>query len=118
VDGQALPHYSPSPMPLAAGVNIFAQRWGPYENPYVFPPFSLIGSVLKHVIDVGVECTFVAPAISPYPCWWPTLQKYVLAQIVVGRKGEKGLLFFPSKKGYVRDRRGLQWTLIAYRLGF
>ena len=117
-DGQALPHFSPTPMPFSQGVNVFSQSWSNKDNPYVFPPFGLVGSVLRHVVSMGVDCTFVAPSLSPIPVWWPLLQRYAKDSFLLGDKTDRGILFFPTKKGYKKDTRGLVWPLVAYRLEF
>ena len=117
-DGQALPHFSPTPMPFSQGVNIFSQSWSNKDNPYVFPPFGLVGSVLRHVINMGVDCTFVAPSLSPIPVCWPLLQRYVKDSFLLGDKTDRGILLFPTKKGYKKDMRGLVCPLVAYRLEF
>ena len=41
--GRPLRFFSPTPCNQAAGTNVFAQAVPPHENPYVFPPFVLIG---------------------------------------------------------------------------
>jgi uncharacterized glyoxalase superfamily protein PhnB len=46
------------------------------------------------------------------------LQNYIVDYLDIGAQGEMGLLFFPSKTGYVRDKKGLKWALRAYRLSF
>ena len=49
-DGLHLPHFSPFLSPCSQGVNLFSQDLSSarhMSNPYVFPPFGLIGPVLK-----------------------------------------------------------------------
>ena len=45
--GRDLSFFSPFPMQGSSGVNIFSQDLSPYENYYVFPPFVLIGPLLR-----------------------------------------------------------------------
>ena len=69
--GQPLKFFSPFPVQGAAGVNIFAQCLAPSENAYVFPPFVLIGPLLKflegqHIsysIVVPDDCSYLAPLL-------------------------------------------------------
>ena len=113
-----LKHFTPTPMPQSEGVNVFAQTWGANENLYVFPPFNMIEAVLLFVASMGIPCTFVAPTIHPCPIWWPLIHQYKISTLLLGVRGQKGVLSFPSRKGYVRDKRGLKWDLVAYRLSF
>ena len=36
----------------------------------------------------------------------------------VGYKGDTGVLLYPSKRGYFKDKVGLQWNLLAARFSF
>ena len=62
--GNHLPHFTPWSTPMSKGVNLFAQDLSDgsldMRNPYVFPPFCLVGAVLK----------FSAPVPDPiyYDC--------------------------------------------------
>ena len=52
-DGVQLPHFSPTLSPRSQGVNLFCQDLGEMDNmsnPYVFPPFALLGPVLSSSI--------------------------------------------------------------------
>ncbi|KAK3755702.1 hypothetical protein QZH41_008950 [Actinostola sp. cb2023] len=65
LSGQPLPHFTPFPTPESAGVNLFAQspQTAPavWDNPYVFPPFNLVGPVLRFLLpfpySVHNHCT-------------------------------------------------------------
>ena len=49
-DGRPLPHFSPFPSPCSVGVNLFCQDLRSVShmcNLYVFPPYGLIGPVLR-----------------------------------------------------------------------
>ncbi|CAG2207256.1 unnamed protein product [Mytilus edulis] len=72
--GKPLRHFTPCSTPKSSGVNLFAQNVTDELNPYVFPPFCLISPVLSFLVEQKPKCcTFVFPALSPLPCWWPTL---------------------------------------------
>lgn len=45
--GHPLRFFSPFPCVQAQGTNVFSQMLSPSENAYVFPPFSLIGPLLR-----------------------------------------------------------------------
>lgn len=58
----------------------------------------------------------VVPEIFPTPPWWPLFWSYVESFIVIGDKGEKGVIKVPSKQGFILDGKGLKWKLIARKL--
>ena len=62
--GTPLPNFSPKPIPQSAGVNLFSQNLLEFEdmsNPYVFPPFGLVGPVLKFLYSFRIPFTIVVP---------------------------------------------------------
>ena len=44
------------------------------------------------------------------------LKKWATGSIILGNKGQKGILWVPTKKGYVQDNFGLRWDLLAFKL--
>ena len=64
------------------------------------------------------ECTLVAPVLDIVPVWWPILQMYSVSSIMLGKKGENGILQTPGKNGYVFDEKDLRWDLSVYSLCF
>ncbi|XP_062568476.1 uncharacterized protein LOC134230659 [Saccostrea cucullata] len=54
-EGVPLRHFTPSPSPFSAGVNVFAQDIIKEENPYVNPPFNIILPLLKFLKDQHAE---------------------------------------------------------------
>lgn len=67
-DGVQLRHFSPTLSPHSEGVNLFCQDLGNMDNmsnPYVFPPFALLGPVLKFLYRFGIPfsgCCSIFPA--------------------------------------------------------
>jgi hypothetical protein len=117
--GGKLRHFSPFPLPGAAGTNVFAQEVEREENPYVFPPFTLITPLLKFLeVRKVTVCTMVVPLIIPRPVWWPLLSSRVVGSVKLGEKGDRETLIVPSKQGFIQDKVGLRWSLIAVRLQF
>lgn len=117
--GEKLRHFTQGPSPLSSGINVFSQDVSLEDNPYVFPPFCLISVLLKFLESQRVKkCTVVVPEIVPTPVWWPLFWLYVESFIVLGNKGDTGVLKLPSKQGFVLDKVGLKWKLIAGRLSF
>ena len=69
-NGSPLPHFSPHPIHQSAGVNLFSQNLLEFESmsdPYVFPPFELVGPVLKFLYPFRIP---IRPLrnLSPQPC--------------------------------------------------
>ncbi len=115
--GVAIRHFSPCPMPQSARVNVFSQDLSKESCPYCYPPICLIGAFLSYLRESRAQsCTLVVPDLVPRPCWWPILKKWATGSIILGNKGQKGILWVPTKKGYVQDNFGLRWDLLAFKL--
>ena len=75
--GNPLRHFTPYPSPKSSGVNVFNQDLsvcdGDRVNAYVFPPFPLIGPLLRFIASKNAAVTMVVPKMSPLPSWWPLL---------------------------------------------
>lgn len=118
-EGVPLRHFTPSPSPFSAAVNVFAQDITKEENPYVNPPINIILPLLKFLKDQRIkQCTFITPVFGETPIWYPILKQYIVSSITLGVKGQTGVLEIPSKNGFVLDNKGLRWTLLAHRLCF
>ena len=76
-EGHSLPHFTPFPSPNSSGINVFCQEMSArglrLDNPYVFPPFGLVGPVLYFLYRSGKAFTIVVPEVFPLPYWWPGL---------------------------------------------
>ena len=72
------------------------------SNPYVFPPFALLGPVLKFLYRFGIPFTVVVPVYFPRPFWWPELMARSSTGICLGTVGDIGVLQAPSRSGYTR----------------
>lgn len=115
--GNPLPHYTPWPTPDSEGVNVFANPLPAGHNIYAFPPFVLLGPLLRYIFDQGFHGAFtlVVPEIRPRPFWWATLQALAVDQLLLGRKGSESVLLFPSRHSREWLPRCLQWDLWAFR---
>ena len=115
-----LPHYSPWPTPASEGVNAFAQPIPLEHNIYAFPPFVLLGPLLRYFLDQGFHgaLTLVVPNLRPRRFWWALLQSVAVDRLLLGRKGDDAVLLFPSRSTHVWSARRLQWDLWAYRCIF
>lgn len=117
-DGNSLPFFSPFPCSTSSGVNVFAQQLSGNENYYIFPPFSLIGPLLRFMKDSGIKVTLIAPEISPKQYWWPILVSISAVKFQIGEKGQKGILLSPPNKSLSWHSKALSWNLWAFRIFF
>ena len=102
-DGLPLPHLSPFPSPCSEGVNLFCQDLRSarhMSNPYVFPPFRLIGPELRFLVPFKIPFTIVVPEFVPHPYWWSELMARCGRKLRIAKQGEKGALLSPSRSGF------------------
>ena len=107
--GNPLPHYTPWATPESAGINVFANLLPAGHNIYVFPPFVLLGPLLRYVVDQEFHGAFtlIVPDIRPRPFWWATIQAFSVDQFLLG-KGSGSVLLFPSQHSQAWLTRPLQ----------
>lgn len=102
-DGRCLKHYTPCPTEESAGVHLFAQDISLDPYPYVFPPFCLISSLLKFLMEGKAQpCMIVFPRATPLSPWWPVLNFCVSYSIGLGRQGYKDTIG-PNKRRFYPD---------------
>ena len=97
------------------GVNVFAQVIAPHENAYVFPPFVLVGPLLRFLDTASFPFMLVIPKLNPLPYWWPLIQAKVSHSVILGRKRDCDVLLFPSPQN-VFLTRSLLWDLYTFRI--
>lgn len=102
--GHPLPHFTPFPSPNSSGINLFCQdicaRGLRLDNPYVFPPFGLVGPVLHFLYSSEKAFTIVVPEVFPLPYWWPGLMARTSEVQRLGVRGDVDAILRPSKTGY------------------
>ena len=115
--GKPLRFFAPFPNPGCSGVNVFSQLISPSENAYAFPPFVLMGPLLKFLSPVPCPLTIIAPDLQPRQYWWPILKHKASSLFKIGLKGQPDILLFPdpSQHGAFASRP-LQWDLWVFRL--
>lgn len=117
--GNPLKHFTSYPTPGSSGVNVFNQDLsvcdGNRVNAYVFPPFSLIGPLLRFLASVNAVVTVVVPLTSRLPGWWPLLNALSSHSVLVAEKGSPDTLLFPSKDGFIPGSS--PYSLLAFRIG-
>ena len=120
-DGALLPHFTPYPSPQSCGVNIFAQdlsSGAPFlKHPYVFPPLTLVGPVLRFLKVHQRPCTFVLLDVYPKKYWWPLIQSCASKSCRLAIKGDVGALLSPSKQGWT-PYQGIPGDLWAFAVHF
>jgi len=115
--GRRLRFFSPTPCKQASGTNVFAQTIAPYENAYVFPPFILVGPLVRFLRSQGCAFSIVVPDICPRKYWWPILDRAAMASFMLGHKGDTSVLLFPCKSGPASwEPRPLLWDLWVFRV--
>ena len=117
-NGLPLRHFTPFPSPHSAGINMFAQDIGRDENCYVFPPFRMLPAVVAFVREERLTCTLVVPVFDQVPNWQPVLQEMSWDCFLLGSRGDKNVVEYPTKQGYSGDKMGLRWPLMVYRVFF
>jgi len=102
--GHPLPHFTPFASPHTSGINLFCQDLQSddvlFLNPYVFPPFGLIGTVLQFLVRFRRAFTIVVPEAHPHRYWWPGLVARCSAMVLLGVQGDKSVILGPSKTGF------------------
>ncbi|CAC5382313.1 unnamed protein product [Mytilus coruscus] len=111
--GNILKHFTPFQSPLSSGINVFTQEINKQENCYVFPPFNLVLPVMTFLKENSCSYTIVIRAENTTPLSLPNFVNFISDAFVLGIKGQKDVLKYPTKKGYVSDRYGLPWNLWA-----
>ena len=90
-------YFSWKPDPGAVAIDAFSQFWGNYETKYAFPPFSIIGKVLKKVREEQTELIIVVP-IWPTQPWFSQILRMVIDCIFV----------FPRERKTLHQMQGLE----------
>lgn len=117
-DGKSLPHFTPFPTPFSSGVDAFAQKYELGERYYAFPPFCLIPTGVNFILQERLSCTLVFPDFKPVQPWFPVVLAQANQVVPIGFKGDTGVLLYPSEKGFLSDKKGLQWNMLAASFSF
>ena len=117
--GFPLRHFTPFPTPQSDGVNVSGQDLskcdGDLVNSYVFPPFSLIGPLLRFIRSSRAVVTLVVPKMSPLPVWWAIINAMAKRKMRLTQRGSLEAVLFPTKQGYQQQR--LQTEFWVFRVG-
>ena len=88
-------YYSYTPDPQAIGVDAFAHSWKNI-NCYLFPPFSLVGTVLRKVEEDRVDYALLISPIWTTQSWFPHLLHLIAGPCYILPKTDN-LLMFPRE---------------------
>ena len=97
-DGNNLPFFSPYICSGSKGVNMLAQPLPSQQNLYVFPPFTLIGPLIRYLRSFNARITIIVPDISPRKYWWPIINSLAVDSLLIGKKRQTGVLLFRQTK--------------------
>ncbi len=86
------------PDPDSAGVDAFTMEWS-FDLPYCFPPFSLMGRLLKKIREEKVTAIVVAPLWATQS-WYPTFVGMLVDYPAVCRASSDNL-YLPHKPSLV-----------------
>ena len=66
---------------------------------YVFPPFVLVGPLLRYFFDQRLcfAFTVIVPRLQRHRYRWAILQPIAVDSFLLGRKGDPAVLLFPSR---------------------
>ena len=113
-------HFTPYPTPRSAGAYVFNQDLtncdGVTVNPYVFPPFSMIPSLLSLLSSQKAVTTMVVvPCLSPLPSWWPMVRAMSSKEVLLARQSSRNAIDpLPDKAGFMPCL--LPWDLWAFHV--
>jgi hypothetical protein len=115
----SLPFFSEFPCLGSSGINVFSQS-PPSGRLYVYPPFSLIPSILRLFLEWGSleVVVVVVPVSGRFPPWWALLQRYVISSLSLCKAGDLGVVCFPSKRGFSPNAAPLKYGLSAFLCRF
>ena len=116
--GEQLQHFTPFPTPKTSGVDAFAQKYDDKKKYLAFPPICLLPALVNFIIQEAIHVTLVFPVPDTLQPWHVLIMKYATLIYPVGYKHDKGVLLYPSKRGYLRDKYGLPWDLMAAHFHF
>ena len=109
--GTSFKHYNPYPTPMTDGFVAFAQVYYPVENYYAYSPFCLVHAVIRFIIQEGINCTLIFPDVKPHQTWFTLVRRYAAAVVPVGLQHDRGVIQYPSRRGSLRDKKGLKLDL-------
>ena len=95
INNQVQKYISWKPDPGSIAIDAFSISWSKFDF-YAFPPFSIIGSVIRKIIHDGATGIIITP-LWPTQYWFPQLGDHIIhAPVLLPKK--KNLLSLPNNK--------------------
>ena len=60
----------------------------------------------------------VLPVAERKEVWWTVVSQHMVSSTLLARRGDRGVLMYPGKKGWSYDESELKWDLVDFRLCF
>ena len=90
----------PSPYPYVSWGQCFLAGDWKGGQPICFPPFCMIAPLLAYCREREVQaCSVVLPVSDRREGWWTMVSKHLVSSTILARKGDREVLWYPSKKG-------------------
>ena len=99
----------------AKGTNLFAQQLNFTQKAYCFPPFPIIGMVIKFLEQHKLECVLVLPAIN---ATWVNLVSAYMTDLVTLSKPFSTKCFTILNGTGARVPKKYPYAMIAVRMNF
>ena len=87
-------YFSWKPDPQAKAVDVFSVPWS-MKNPYLFPPFNLIGRALSKIQEEALHCACLIAPAWPAQGWYPQLLEMLVKEPIL-LLSEEDLLLDPQ----------------------
>ena len=86
--------------PNAEFIDAFSKVWNNFNNPYAFPPFSVLAICLQKITQERARVLLIAP-VWPTQVWFPKMMRMLIAPPVIL---PLGVLSLPFKKEMVHKQ--------------
>ena len=83
------------PDPHSLHVDAFTVNWAKFDNCYVFPPFNLVGKVIRKLLLDDVKSLILVCPNWPSQPWYPLLKKFKTGEPGIHFHNRKDLLLLP-----------------------
>lgn len=88
-------------------MKVFSQDITLEKNPYIFPQFRLILTLIVYLKNQGGRpCTMVIPKLLSVLVWWPLVSQYAMDRFVLGKEREMGCFYSLQSPGFLKQNMG------------
>ena len=96
----------------AMWVNLFSYKFLPSDRVYLYPPISMVGSVIHFM--KGQDCPWVVVVPQLMEVWWVWLYKHATKRVLLGEKGDVSVILSLSKGSGKFERLPLAHNFFAF----